>query len=180
MDTTPDTLMPSVAYTVDAGQGSLRRALTMLHRRRWWVAVPALLVTIAFAAVAFWMPPRYRSEVLLSSGAVVNRDLEGTDPVLDVQRQLTGISEVVKRRSLLEQVIREFQLYPLADGSVREADLQSMMGRITVKVQGNKTFLLGFEDSDRRRSAAVVTKLADMLIQEGSAERFERAEATSS
>ena len=89
----------------------------MLYRRRWWVAVPALLVTIAFGAVAFWLPPRYRSEVLISSGAVVNRDLEGTDPVLDVQRQLTGISEVVKRRSLLEQVIREFQLYPLSDGS---------------------------------------------------------------
>ena len=115
MDTTPDTLMPSVAYSVDTGQGSFRRALTMLYRRRWWVSVPALLVTIAFGAVAYWMPPRYRSEVLLSSGAVVNRDLEGTDPVLDVQRQLTGISEVVKRRSLLEQVIREFELYPLAD-----------------------------------------------------------------
>jgi polysaccharide chain length determinant protein (PEP-CTERM system associated) len=152
----------------------------MLYRRRWWVVVPAVVVTLAFAAVAYWMPPRYRSEVLLTSGAVVDRDPASADRVLDVQRQLTGISEVVKRRSLLEQVIREFRLYPLADGAVREADLQSMAGRISIKVQGNKTFLLGFEDTDRRRAAAVVTRLAEMVIGEGSAERFERAEATTS
>jgi polysaccharide chain length determinant protein (PEP-CTERM system associated) len=180
MDTTPDTLMPSVSYAVDAGQGSVRRSLTMIYRRRWWVVVPAAVVTLAFAAAAWWMPPRYRSEVLLSSGAVVSRDLENQAPMIDVQKQLVGINEVVKRRSLLEQVIREHELYPLADGEVRENDLQDMMSRVTVRVQGNKTFSLGFEDSDRRRAAAVASELASMVIDEGSTERFERAEATSS
>ena len=46
-------------------------------------------------------------------------------------------------------------------------------------MQGNKTFLLGFEDRPPAL-AAVASKIADMVIQEGSAERFERAEATSS
>jgi polysaccharide chain length determinant protein (PEP-CTERM system associated) len=180
MDTTPDTLIPTPAYAVDTGQGTLRRSLTMLHRRRWWLIVPAVVVSLAFAAVAYWIPPRYRSEVLLSSGQVVARELDESAPILDVQKQLVGINDVVKRRSLLESVIKEFKLYPLAGGEVREVDLQSMMGRITVRVQGNKTFLLGFEDSDRKRAAAVVTKLASMVIGEGSAERFQRAEATSS
>jgi polysaccharide biosynthesis transport protein len=180
METTPDTLMATPAYMVDAGQGSLRRSLTMLHRRRWWLIVPAVVTSLAFAAVAYWMPPRYRSEVLLSSGTVVARDLDDTTPLLDVQKQLIGISEVVKRRSLLEQVIKEHKLYPLADGEVRDADLQAMMGRITVRVLGNKTFSLAFEDSDRRRAAAVVTQLASMVIDEGSAERYQRAEATTS
>ena len=142
--------------------------------------MPAVVVSLAFAAVAYWMPPRYRSEVLLSSGTVVAHDLDDTTPLLDVQKQLIGISEVVKRRTLLEQVIKEHQLYPLAGGEVRDADLQAMMGRITVRVLGNKTFSLAFEDTDRRRAAAVVTQLASMVIDEGSAERYQRAEATTS
>ncbi|HVR28419.1 MAG TPA: AAA family ATPase [Thermoanaerobaculia bacterium] len=154
-----------------------RRAITMLHRRRWWLLFPAVLVTLCFAAAAYWMPPRYRSTVLLVSGPVVTRDLEETTP-LDVQRQLIGISEVLQRRSVLAQVIREFQLYPPASGEVREADFGSMESRIKVRVVGNKTFSLSFEDEDRRRAAAVASRLASMVIEDGAAERFRRAEAT--
>ena len=110
--------------------------------------MPALVVTIAFGAVAYWMPPRYRSEVLLSSGAVVNRDLEGTDPVLDVQRaadrnQRGGQAALAARAG--DPRVPSSTRSPTAPCA--RLDLQSMMGRITVKVQGNKTFLLGFEDT---------------------------------
>jgi polysaccharide chain length determinant protein (PEP-CTERM system associated) len=183
MDTTQDALLSGAPYVAaDPGEGmSFRRALTMLHRRRYYLLIPAVLVTLCFAAAAYWMPPRYRSEVVLASGAVVSRDLEEPPmEALDVQRQLVGITEVIKRRSLLEQVIREYKLYPLSSGEVREVDLESMTDRITVRVRGNKTFALSFEDEDRRRAAEVASRLATLVIEDSATERFRRAEATTS
>lgn len=166
-----------------AGQGasdgvSASALLGVLRRRKLLVLIPTVLVTAGFAVAAQLLPARYRAEALLLSEPRVPRDQLGS-PELDVQNQLARIADVLHRPSLLEQVIRETGLRP-AGAHIGEEDLREVEKRITLQVESERMFALGFEDRDPRRVARVASRLADLLVSETGAEREERAETTAS
>ena len=160
----------------DLENGASPRALFgVLRRRKLAVLVPAVLLTAAGAAAAYLMPARYRAEALLLAEPRVAR--EGTHPELDVQGQLARITDVLYRPSLLERVSREFELFP-ESAHITEDELAILKQRIALRVESERMFSLGFEDSDPQRVARVTWRLAELVVEETGAEREERAEAT--
>lgn len=172
--------LPPAAPPPELQQGvSVRDLLAVLRRRRWHFLIPTLLVTAGFVAAAYLLPPRYRAQALLAVEPSATA-VEGTPAAQDeFAGQLERATEGVKRRSLLEPVIRHFELYPGREGAgVAERELEAMRSRITVQARGPSTFSLAFEDRDPERAARVAERLAERLIENAGAERQERAGST--
>ncbi|HUP24836.1 MAG TPA: Wzz/FepE/Etk N-terminal domain-containing protein [Thermoanaerobaculia bacterium] len=157
---------------------SPRALLAVLRRRKLAVLIPTILLAVGGAIVAHLLPPRYRAEALLQSEPRVSRSaVMSPSPALDVQGQLARIADVLYRPSLLEQVIREFDLYPEV-GRITEDELEQLRDRIVLRVESERMFSLGFVDQDQERVARVAWRLAELVVQETGAERKESAEAT--
>lgn len=171
---------PQAAWAQEPTEGvSMRSLLGVLRRRKLHFLVAVPLAVLAAAAAAYLLPARYRAEALVASDPIVGRDpLADTSPALDVERHLARITEVLYRRSLLEQVIQEFDLFPAAR-RISAQELEEMRSRIRIRVEGERSFSLGFEDGDRQRVAAVASRLANLLISNTRAEREAKAEARS-
>jgi succinoglycan biosynthesis transport protein ExoP len=166
----------------DLGDGvSLRALLAVLRRRSLHIVLVAVPVLAAFVAAAYLLPPSYQAETLLEFEPVIDpgHDHATIPHELTVEHQLPRITEVVYRPSLLERVIRETELYPAEGGRIPRAALAQLRSRIAIRIQGERTFSLGFEGRDPEQVLQVSGRLAALLIGTTRGERAERAEASS-
>ena len=163
------------------GGVSLRALLAVLRRRKLSLVAVAVPVLLAFVAAAYLLPPRYRAETLLEFEPVFDpgHDHGTVSHELTVQHQLPRITEVVYRPSLLEAVVRETGLFPVSAEGVSPGQLDAMKSRIKIRVVGEKSFTLGFEDRDPEQVARVASSLGQQLIGTTRGEREQRAEQTS-
>lgn len=160
----------------DAHDGvNVRSVLEVLRRRRWLFLAFAVLVPLAFATVALLLPSRYRAEALLAADPVATPgQLDPSSPELSVERQLGAVRAILFRRSLLERIIRDFQLFP-DEGHVPEQQLEEVWARVRIRVEGERIFSLGFEDENKDRSLGVTTRLAAHLVDASSEDRRRNA-----
>lgn len=156
---------------------SLRALLAVLRRRRAFILIPTLLVAALGVAAAYLLPSTYRAETRFEAQTPVPTPGDDTAAAAepDVQRQLARITEVVQRRSLLERVSRDLRLVPGAAGGLSDAQLAAVRARIGLRVEGDRTFVLSFEDQSPERAARAVSRLADAVIARTRGEREERA-----
>jgi polysaccharide chain length determinant protein (PEP-CTERM system associated) len=160
---------------------SLRALVAVLRRRKLLVVAVAVPVIAAFVAAAFLLPPTYEAEALIEfePSFEPGHDHGAIPHDMSVQHQLPRITEVVYRRSLLERVIHENGLFPESPGEVTAAELEELKSRIGIRVAGERTFELGYEDGDPQRVVRVASDLAGLLLGTTRSEREERAEASS-
>jgi hypothetical protein len=87
--------------------------LQMAWRRRWFIAVPALIIASTTAVVAMFLPDRYRASTMVM--IVPQRVPSGfvqstvTNPLAE---RLDMISQQILSRTRLERIVQEFNLYP--------------------------------------------------------------------
>ncbi|HSL82829.1 MAG TPA: Wzz/FepE/Etk N-terminal domain-containing protein [Thermoanaerobaculia bacterium] len=160
---------------------SLRALVNVLRRRKLLVVAIALPVIAAFVAAAFLLPPTYEAEALIEfePSFEPGHDHGAVPHDLTVQHQLPRIQDVVYRRSLLERVIHQNDLFPESPGAETAAELTELKSRIGIRVVGERTFELGYEDRDPQRVVRVTSDLSRLLLATTRTEREQRAEASS-
>lgn len=96
----------------------LRDYWTILLRRKWHFLLPAGLIVASALALAFLLPPTFRSEAtILIERQSIPSNIVATTVTSYVQEQIQQIRQRIVTYENLVEIAREFQLYPdeLAD-----------------------------------------------------------------
>jgi uncharacterized protein involved in exopolysaccharide biosynthesis len=150
-------------------------------RRSLRFTVPALLLFVVGAAAsvgyAFVHKRVFKSETLiLYREGIRSTDIIGGEEVGDRAHKLgLRLKEMVLSRTRLEQIVKEFNLYP----ELPEIDaVDELRKHVAFRVQDGDTFGLSFEGSDPKTVQKVTARLADALLSENSKSHAEQAEVT--
>ena len=99
-------MIPGKRYTPEV-------VLQAIWRRKWLVLVPFVLIAVTTVAVTRRLPNRFRSEALV---LVVPQQIPESyvQPTVRVRLEdrLASFNQQILSRTRLEQIVREFDLYP--------------------------------------------------------------------
>lgn len=159
---------------------SLRHLLDVVRRRRNWVVIPVLLCAATAAALAYWLEDTYTSEVVIAAESLDDGDAAARASVVDVRNHLAAITSVLHRRSVLEQIVREFDL---TEGPVGPEEhipsevLQQTQASLNIAVESEEALKVAYTSTDPQRARAIAARLTDLFIAEMSAARRSQADA---
>jgi polysaccharide chain length determinant protein (PEP-CTERM system associated) len=160
--------------------------LGILKRRRWWLVAPFVVCAVTGAAMAFLLPPVYRTNATIAVEApAVAPDLVPARSGLDRTERLRALSQQLRSPAVLERVAREEGL--TAERPIEEIT-QDMIGRIAVEIprpiartEGNNelnAFDIVYRDRTADRAQRVANRLAQVFVDEHSRSREKQAEGT--
>src|SRR5271156_3663524 len=158
--------------------------LTILKRRWWMIAIPAIIFPIVGYLVTFLVQPQYVSQTLFLVEqqkvpesyvkAVVTEDLSG---------RLASMKEQILSRSRLQPIIERFNLF--ANGKLSMDDridltrknigitpIQSAMAR------GLPGFYISFKANDARTAQLVCGEIQSLFVSENLSDRTAAAAGT--
>jgi polysaccharide chain length determinant protein (PEP-CTERM system associated) len=154
--------------------------LAIVQRRKWLIAIPAVLVAMIATLVIHYLPNRYHSEsLILVVPQRVPESYVRTAVTTRIDERLQAISQQILSRTRLERLIQEFNLY--ADR--RKVDLmedivERMRKDIDVDIVKGDAFRVGFTADDPRVAMRVTERLASFFIDENLRDRETLAENT--
>jgi polysaccharide chain length determinant protein (PEP-CTERM system associated) len=190
-DRTRDSVVAQVASSGAAPSGSPsgtafsryspRAILKIGWRRKWQIVLPAILIA---GAASWWiqrLPDRYRAHALLL--AVPQRVPEAfvrSTVTTRNSQALQSITQQILSRTQLEQVIRDFDLYPEDRKLDAMEDVVDAMRARDLEIQPVKgeSFRLAFTAGNPDVAQRVVERLVTLLIVQTSADRTILAEGT--
>lgn len=149
-------------------------------RRKWLILLPMVLVPVGTALWVRTLPDLYRAHtlILVQPQKVPPAYVKPT-VTIGVEERLRTIREQVMSRTVLERIIKEYNLYPEERRRLfMEQVVEMMRRRIEVKVRGRQAFEIAFVDRDPRTAMLVANRLASLFIEENLRLREERAEGT--
>ena len=165
----------------------LNNVTRMARRRRWWLLIPAALVTLGTIAVALWLPNRYESEAVLVfvPQDVASRFSEPTSP-LPVADQVESMKRQILSRTQLLGIIHDLELYPKLTSKVSDEDLADRMRHdVTIKStesmsgkEDTNAFAVTFAAETPTLAKAVTTRLTSLFIEEDEKERGQQVTRT--
>ncbi|MFZ5862728.1 MAG: GNVR domain-containing protein [Nitrospirota bacterium] len=172
-----------------------------LRRRRWWFAVPTVVISALTIPIVLALPATYRSSTLiLVEAQKVPEEFVKPTVTTDVEDRLHSITQQVLSRTRLERVIREFGLYRPKESSAGASSgdgpddgnawseavplgvVEQMKQQIQIVVSDGKsgnTFSIAYEGDDPDTVMHVTNRLAALFIEENLKDREEQAEGTS-
>ncbi|HYV82253.1 MAG TPA: GNVR domain-containing protein [Pyrinomonadaceae bacterium] len=152
--------------SVDFRQRKPSEYLKILRRRKWFIILPTIAITIAVAWVVYKLPDVYESTTLI----VVKPSTLPTSVVPagndDLTRQLTSITQVVTSRSSLEPLVQQYDLYKAERmrGEPMESAIQMMRDDIKVTPNTSRNDITnGFNISYRYRDPKTTQAIAGAL-----------------
>jgi succinoglycan biosynthesis transport protein ExoP len=164
---------PTLSVHSDAGINTqIREYLDLARRRKLWIILLTLGISICITVVALRLPSIYRAETVIQvdpqkvPDSVVPTSVSGT-----VADRLSTIRQQVMSPTQLGLLIKEMNLYPGLRDQVSEQELISRMQRSTfidVADSGGQrlsTFHIAFSDTDRDQVARVANRLASLFIE---------------
>ena len=166
-------MLPGKSYTPDI-------VLEAAWRHRWVILLPFIVATVGTAIYSHRLPDLFRSETLILvvpqripesyvKSTVTNR----------IEDRLRSISEQIRSRTRLEQLIIEFDLYPQQRATRPMEEVVEIMDRqITVETVRGDSFRIAFEAADPLTPVKVTTRLSEMFIEENQRDRTNTAEDT--
>jgi polysaccharide chain length determinant protein (PEP-CTERM system associated) len=154
--------------------------LQIAWRRKWRIAIPAVLVATTVALVTHFLPNRYRSDTLI---LVVPQRVPETyvrsTVTTRIEDRLQSISQQILSRTRLERIIQDFNLY--ADRrktDIMEDVVEGMRRDIGVEIVKGDAFRVSFTANDPRTAMRVTERLASFFIDESLKDREVLAEGT--
>lgn len=174
----------------------LRDIWAMIWRRKWFVALPIVLVTILAFAGSFMMQKRYQSSVtiLMDQTKYLSRELqalvpgqgnaEGWIPDDERQARLTALRNEITSTAYLTRLVDELEMtknpailqvaqkisaeHPgvTPEELVHRILVDIIRGNITVNFIGNHIVQIMAESSSPTEAATVVTKLGEIFKDE--------------
>jgi polysaccharide chain length determinant protein (PEP-CTERM system associated) len=164
---------------------ALHDYLDIFLKRKWYFIIPLVLViagTFGYLAVASkW----YRSSTLVMvSPQKIPQDYVKATVTSGIEERLSAISQEILSRTRLEQVIKEFNLYPdQVKSQPLESVVEAMRKDIMIDVPKNDReknhFAISYVGKDPRLVAAVTNKLSSLFIEENLKMREQQAQGTS-
>ena len=159
--------------------------LAMLSRRRWWFAIPFALCVIGGLALAFLLPPTYRSSARIGIEApAVSPDPVAARAGLDRDERLRALSQQLRSPEVLDASLKERLV---TDRSLDQV-VQGLLDRIHVEVpppiartEGDPqldAFDIVYIDRVAERAQRVADKLARVFVEENTRSREAQAEGT--
>jgi len=171
---------PTPTASGDAGiNAQIREYLDLVRRRKLWIILLTLGISVCIAVVALCLPNIYRAETVILvdpqkvPDSVVPTSVSGT-----VADRLSTIRQEVMSPTQLGLLTKEMGLYPRLRDKVSEQELVSRMQRSTtievVDAGGQRlsAFRIAFMDTDRNQVARVANRLASLFIERNLKARF--------
>lgn len=168
--------------------------LDVLRRRKFQFIVPGALIFSVIVAIAFLLPPVYKSSAtILIEDQDIPQDLVQTTVTGFVEERLQSITQVVLSHGNLLNIIKEFDLYSEMVGKYTTEEIISkmrediLMEPITAEVTnqysgrpGSATiaFVLSYEGRSPQKVAQVANVLTSLYLKENLKEREEKAKST--
>ena len=169
--------------TTDSGKGfSAFTVLRALNRRKLYLLVPALLMTVAVAIYTLRLPKHFRAQALIVAESATPANYLNARPAAtaaSIQDQLRAIRETLFSQSVLQAVSDEFHLYKTADGTP-EQSLDAFKSKIQIRVEGPDAFYISFEGDRPLEVMLVTNRLAERFIERTSDLRGARVVQTDS
>jgi succinoglycan biosynthesis transport protein ExoP len=178
----------------DHGPQSLTDYREFLLRRKWQIIVPFLLIFAAVSAVAYLLPPVYRSSAtILIESQQVPQDLIRTTVTSYAEERINAITQQILSRQVLLNIIKDFDLYPDERERITvEEILDEMRGDIAIEmvsaevpdrrggksVTVNVAFTVAYENLDPQKAMRVANKLASLFLEHNLRMREALAETT--
>jgi polysaccharide chain length determinant protein (PEP-CTERM system associated) len=159
---------------------------TILKRRGWMIAVPAILLPLIAFGITFFVPPEYISQTLVLVEQQKVPD-EYVKPVIseDLSARLASMKEQILSRSRLEPIIQQYNLYStkglgmderleLVRKDIKVEPIRSEMARLG----GLPGFYISFKASDAHTAQAVCGQITSLFVSENLHAREQSAEGT--
>ncbi len=175
--------------TTTATSSGLRDYVGTIRRRYVYVlaiAPPILLVSIF---LAFWLKPLYQATVTISLQASnVVKDVVATTVTTDTEEQIVMVRDRVLTPDNLTQLVRDVDPYPQNSTWTADQKAQRTLGAVSIEKVDPVTFQptsdpsdafsLHYDNPDRRRSAAVADRLAQLFLTYNQRQRAQTARDT--
>jgi polysaccharide chain length determinant protein (PEP-CTERM system associated) len=158
----------------------------ILRRRRWMIAIPAILLPGIAVAVTFWIPAQYLSQTLVIIDQQKVPD-EYVMPVVssDLDSRLASMKEQILSRSRIQPIIERYNLYPSKGNSIEDrVDLaRKAIGVKPIRSDVTHTgglpgFFITFTASDPHTAQLVCGEITSLFTSEDLHSREASAEGT--
>jgi len=158
------------------GSGNTLSVFSLLEafRRRWpLLIVPTIVLAAAFAVYAYRQPNQYRAQALVAAESIGAPEyLRDVAPVsLNIQDQLWKVREVLFSPDVLTAAAREISSYRNIQVPIPADALDALKSQVTVKVESEHTFHIGFEGRDPHEVMDVTNKLAETFVRNASVKK---------
>jgi len=175
---------PAFAASGDAGINV--QILDLARRRKWWIILLTLGISVCIAVIAVRLPSIYRAETVILvdpqkvADGVVPTSVSGT-----VADRLSTIRQEVISPTQLGLLTKEMGLYPELRDKVSEQELVSRMQKSTtieiVDAGGQRltAFRIAFTGKDQNQVARVANRLASLIIERNLKARRQQINGTS-
>jgi polysaccharide chain length determinant protein (PEP-CTERM system associated) len=173
-------MLPGKKYTPDD-------YLRILWNRRWFVAIPAVVIASATAVASMFLPNSYRAttQIVIIPQRVPENFVTPT-VTADLRERLSTIQQQILSRTRLERIVQEFNLYPRERSRmIMEDVIERMRGDINVGIAPSRNrrdpvtnFTVSFTANDARTAMRVTERLASLFVQENVEDRALLADQT--
>jgi polysaccharide chain length determinant protein (PEP-CTERM system associated) len=164
---------------------NLEDYVTILKRRSWIIAIPAILLPIIAYGISHFVQPRYVSQtlVLVEQQKVPDSYVK---PVVteDLNGRLASMREQILSRSRLEPIIERFNLYGAGkmsmDDRIDAVRKNIGINPIQSRAGGLPGFYISYQASEARTAQLVCSEITSLFVSENLSDRTASAEGTTS
>ncbi len=165
-----------------SAQFTLHQALTVLKRRRRFLIVPPIVVTLICIIGALYLPRRYESSttIWVQKDEILNPLVSFTMAVqMASEDRLRTFEEIVYSRSTIENLLDSLGMRSAGMSSTAWDELvDKTKASIRTDRSGSDSFTLRFVDSDPVRAQRAVSTLARLFIRTRLQAEYQRNEYT--
>jgi polysaccharide chain length determinant protein (PEP-CTERM system associated) len=173
---------------MDEQEKPIKYYVDMAIRRKWFIIFPLAISIVASFVFYKYLPKIYRADTLiLVQPHIVPESYVRPTITTSIADRLNTVSQEILRRTTLEKVIHNLNLYPdLRKKASIEEVIEIMRKSIGVNLQteglrgrGQNTFTISYEGEEPQTVMDVVNQLATTFIEENIKTREQQAESTS-
>ena len=165
---------------------SLKDYLDIAKRRKWWIILTAVGVSVCTLIVAWTLIPMYSAEtVILVNTSGVPDNYVASVNTGDIADRLTTLEQQVLSPTRLKKLVEAQGLYPDSEDKQKTEDavVKRVQRAITVELMNPggrrmSAFRIAFRSRRRTEVAPVANELAQMFIEENLKARVDQAEDT--
>jgi len=142
------------------------------RRRKLHAIIPALLVIFGVSAYVYFAPSKYQAKTLIAVSSGAETPSSSADPAGRVQSQVRTVREVLFEGPLFQSVIQQYNLLNTVPPGDPARRLDTLKSRVSIDIDGEDAFYVGYESADRQQAADVANRIAELFVAQTS-ERHE-------
>jgi protein tyrosine kinase modulator len=157
-----------------------QKILNLCSAHKRVIFVTSLVIFALSAYLAMSLPDIYRSSILiLISPQKLPASYVTSTVTTTIEQRIRAVSEEILSRTMLEKVVREFNLYPSEAGSGNiSAQVDRLRKNIQIDVRNNDSFRLSFDHESPKTAMQVTARLGSIFINENLQVREQQAIGT--